>query len=107
MSADLRSVHWSAIRDRLTKNRAVVYDRARIHSPFVPTELATAMGWSITSLRPRTTDLYNAGLLETTGVRRDNQWELKYAPLALAEARARAEQERGQTGAQLTLSAVM
>lgn len=104
--SDLRTIHWAAIRDRLTKNRAVVYDRARIHSPFVPTELAAAMGWSITSLRPRTTDLYNAGLLETTGARRENQWEMRYVPLAVAEQRARERHEQNEKPHQLTLAAI-
>jgi len=103
MSTDLRRIHFAEIRDYLQGRRQIVHDRLAIHSPCTAIELAAAMQWDKTSIRPRLTELQQAGLAEPTGERRNCEHVWRWVALATAEARARADQERGQTGAQLTL----
>ena len=104
--SDLRRIHFAEIRDFLQGRRQIVHDRLAIHSPCTAIELANATGWDKTSIRPRLTELQQAGLAEPNGERRNGEHVWRWVALPTAEARARADQERGQTGAQLTLTAI-
>lgn len=103
--SDLRSIHWRAIRDHLQGRRQVVHDRLGLVREATGTELANLMGWPVTSIRPRLVELRDAGLCEATGERRNHEHVWRFVPLALAEQRARVEQERVTTTQQMALFA--
>jgi transcription initiation factor IIE alpha subunit len=105
--SDLRHIHWRSIRDTLCGKRMTVHSRLALMREATGTELANLMQWPVTSIRPRLVELRDAGLIEPTGERRNGEHVWRWVALGTAEARARAEQERAQQGAQLTLSAVM
>ena len=101
--SDLRKIHFAEIRNTLIGKRAVIHDRMRLFSPCTPRELSEQIGWDKCSTRPRCTELLQAGLLETTGIRRNGEHELRFVPLAVAEARAREVEQRAMTAQQMPL----
>lgn len=102
--SDLRRTHYAEIRDRLQGRRQIVHDRLRIHSPCTGSELARAMGWPVTSLRPRLCELQHLGLANATGNRRNGEHVFAYVSLARAEEMARMAAERPVTANQLAFS---
>ncbi len=103
--SDLRSIHWRDIRDTLCGKRMTVHSRLALAGCVTGTELANLMQWQVTSVRPRLTELQQAGLAEPTGERRNGEHVWKWVALATAEARARADQERPANTQQLALFA--
>ena len=73
MTTDLRTAHWQEIRDTLTGKREQVYLALCTHGPATACELAAAMGWDKTSVRPRLTELCGNYHAVETGERRNGQ----------------------------------
>lgn len=97
---DLRPVHFSEIADTLSGKRVDVHQALGSQlRPCTPKELAGKMGWDVTSVRPRLTELRQAGLVETTGDRRNGEHVFRFVSLAEAQRRAAPKQET-----QLTLA---
>jgi len=84
MSADLRLANWHEIRASITGKREAVYLALLTHGPCTPKELAAAIGWDKTSVRPRMTELCDAHHAQPTGERRNG--EHVFAALSHAEA---------------------
>jgi hypothetical protein len=103
MSTDLRSTHWREIRHTLQGKRRIVHEKFGIVGPHTPRELAEYMAWDKCSIRPRCTELLQAGLIEETGERRNGEHVFRFVPLALAESRRRAADEARNPGAQMNL----
>jgi transcription initiation factor IIE alpha subunit len=93
MTTDLRKPQWLEIRDTLAGKCQRVHDALGAHNRFTAKELSVAMGWEVTSVRPRITQLKDAGLVEETGERRNGEHVFRYVSLATAEQRARAMSE--------------
>jgi hypothetical protein len=81
---DLRNATWDSIHSSLSFRLAVVYGEWIIHGPGTTREVSQRSGRDILSLRPRTTDLYQIGLLELIGrqknegiyrARNKSEWE--------------------------------
>ena len=85
MSADLRSVHWREIRDYINPMCHNIHEKMRLLQKATGSELANHFGLPVTSVRPRMTNLRDLGLVEETGVRRNNEHEFRYVSLADAE----------------------
>lgn len=69
---DLRRPHFAEIAPRLDGNRLAVYNALRQAGEATGSELARLMGWPVTSVRPRLTNLRDMEMAEPTGERRDN-----------------------------------
>ena len=61
---DYRNDTWKSIQDRLSGLRALVYDAWHRHGPGTTREVAARSGIDILTFRPRTTELYQLGLVE-------------------------------------------
>lgn len=72
---DLRPVYYHENRDRLDGNRLVVYNALLHHGRATAREIAHSLNWDVTSVRPRLTELKKAGLVDTTGGRRNGEHE--------------------------------
>ncbi len=81
---DLRTAHWQEIRDTVTGKREQVYLALCTHGPCTARELADAMRWDKTSVRPRLTELCDAYHAQATGERRNG--EHVFAALSQSEA---------------------
>lgn len=87
MTTDLRIAHFSEIAETLSGKRDAVYNAMKYHSPCTATQLANEIAWDKCSVRPRLTELFQAGLVETTGERINSEHVYKFVPLAEAERR--------------------
>lgn len=76
-STDLRAVGFSEVRERITGNRLTVYDALLSAGPLTGSELAANMGWPVTSVRPRLTELCDLLHAVTTGKRRAHEHEFR------------------------------
>jgi predicted ArsR family transcriptional regulator len=100
---DYRNATWQTVLDRVTGLREAVYQGYRDHGPCTTAELAAKIGISVLTVRPRTTELYQAGLVDVTD---DPGPEGKYYALSQAAARARFADKRAAalgTPVQLTI----
>lgn len=85
MSGDLRAVGFAEVRDRLTGNCLKVHAALSLRGPSTCSELAAAMGWPVTSVRPRVTQLVDLFHAQPTGIRRNHEHEFR--ALSAAEAK--------------------
>lgn len=67
---NIRDATFSSLRQNLGDARKAVYEAWVVHGPATTRELARKSGIDILTLRPRTTDLYNLGLVELVGTER-------------------------------------
>jgi predicted ArsR family transcriptional regulator len=70
---DLRRVPFEEIRARLSGDRRRVYEALAAHGPRTCIELAAALQWPVTSVRPRVTELRKMFHAEATGRRRNGE----------------------------------
>lgn len=61
---DLRDATWEKIQSYLTGARLAVYEAWRVHGPATTEAAAKAAGINILTFRPRTTELYQIGLVQ-------------------------------------------
>ncbi len=73
MTTDLRAVHFSEVRERISGNRQAVYAALLIYGPATAKELADAMRRDKTSTRPRLTELCQCFHAIATGERRNSE----------------------------------
>jgi len=66
---DFRNANFAALRDGMARQRLRVYRAWQAHGPATTSELARESGISILSLRPRTTELLELGLLRVARVK--------------------------------------
>lgn len=64
---DIRNGNWSTIRAGLTGRLQAIYAAWLAHGPGTTRAVALRSGRDLLSLRPRTTDLYQLGLVELVG----------------------------------------
>lgn len=102
MSTDLRKVHYREIAVHLNPMRRRVHEKLGYLGRATAKELAEYMATDKCSVRPRLTELYQLGLAEETGVRRNGEHEFRFVGLVEAESRRRCETE--QTSNQLTFA---
>lgn len=74
---DLRPIYYHEARARLVGNRLAVYDVLHAAGPCTGAELATRMGWPVTSVRPRLTELREMHAVIETGIRRNGEHEFR------------------------------
>jgi hypothetical protein len=74
---DLRPIYYHEARERLVGNRLAVYDSLFSSGPSTGTELAASMGWAVTSVRPRLTELRDIHAVIETGIRRNGEHEFR------------------------------
>ena len=60
---DYRNETWSDLQGRITGQRQQVFNAWRMHGPCTTEELAEKTGMSILNVRPRTTELFQLGLV--------------------------------------------
>lgn len=77
MSIDLRSVHFSEVRDHIAGNRQIVWTSLLRYGPATCTELAAAMNWDKCSVRPRVCELVSSYHTVATGLRRNGEHEFR------------------------------
>lgn len=77
MNTDLRSVGFAEVRERISGNREIVYASLLRHGPATCNELADAMRWDKTSVRPRVCELVQAYHAVATGIRRNGEHEFR------------------------------
>ena len=86
LNNDLRAIGFSEVRGRITGNRLEVYSRLLAHGPATGSELAAVMGWEVTSVRPRLTELCDLHHATATGKRRMCEHEFAALSTTAAEA---------------------
>lgn len=86
LNNDLRAIGFSEVRGRITGNRLEVYSRLLAHGPATGSELAAVMGWEVTSVRPRLTELCDLHHATATGKRR--MCEREFSALSTPQAEA-------------------
>jgi hypothetical protein len=85
---DYRNANWSDLQSRLRADCLQVYDLWLRFGPKTTAELAAASGFSLLTLRPRTTDLYQLGLVELVpGFERKRAGVYQAVPISQAEIR--------------------
>lgn len=89
---DLRPVYYHEARARLVGNRLAVYDALMAHGPATGSELSKAMGWQVTSCRPRLTELRAIHAVIETGIRRNGEHEFRALTAAQMQVAICAEQ---------------
>ena len=72
---DLRPVYFHECVQRLVSNRLAVYDELLAAGPCTGTELSRVIGWPVTSIRPRLTELRESYWVFETGIRRNGEHE--------------------------------
>lgn len=70
---DLRNATFATLRQGLSDRLKVVYDAWVIHGPATTRELSNRSGIDILSVRPRTTDLCDLGLVDLVGDERGTE----------------------------------
>lgn len=83
---DLRPIYFNEARARLVGNRLAVYDALMAHGPATGSELSKAMGWQVTSCRPRLTELRAIHAAIETGIRRNGEHEFRALTAAQMQA---------------------
>lgn len=86
--SDIRNMAWADIQARLEGDREKVYWALSGNGPCTTEVLALKMEWSVLSVRPRVTELFQLGLVELYG---KQGHEGIYKAVALDLARARHE----------------
>ncbi len=74
---DLRPIYFAEARERLIGNRLAVYTALLEIGPATGTVLSEYMGWPVTSVRPRLTELRGISACVETGVRRNGEHEFR------------------------------
>lgn len=74
---DLRPIYYHEARARLVGNRLRVYMALMEAGPSTPKELAARMGWDVTSVRPRLTEMRQIHAVNTTSIRRNGEHEFR------------------------------
>lgn len=92
---DLRNATWTSLQTDIQGRLISAYQAWLAHGPGTTREVAGRAAWDILSLRPRTTDLYHAGLVELIGQRRGQ---------GIYRARTQAEWETWAAGQRQQLS---
>jgi hypothetical protein len=100
---DMRNEKFEDIKDRLEGFRRDAYHAWIKHGPGTTRHVAAMAGIDILTFRPRTTELYQLGLVEMTNAE-PGAGEGVYSgvPLAVAEARFNREKEKA-TSEQMSL----
>lgn len=75
---DLRPIYYHENRLRLVGNRLEVFNALK-SGPATAKELASRIGWDVTSVRPRLTELRKIDAAIETGVRRNGEHEFRVA----------------------------
>jgi len=102
---DLRKVGFEEVRGRLTGNRLAVYETLCRRGTATAIELAEAMGWDKTSVRPRLSELVDMFHARPTGVRRNHEHEFEAISVADAiklHAQAKADAEQAERPADVS-----
>lgn len=97
---DFSRENFAEIRDRLDAKRAAAHLAWLEHGPGTTREVAQCAGWDLLAFRPRSTELYQLGLLELMG--RDGHQGI-YRPRSLEEWETHCAWLRGGTYNQLSL----
>lgn len=84
--ADLRNATWAEVQTHLGEDLLRVHAAYLEHGPGTTRQLSEKSGISLLTLRPRTTDLYQLGLVECTG-RTGSEGIYSHVPHATAAAR--------------------
>lgn len=92
LPTDIRDQTWDEIRGRITGQRLAVYEGYRAHGPCTTLHLASRICLSGYTVRPRTTELFQVGLVRLVG--RDRGQGI-YAAVTIEEAR-REHERRAQ-----------
>ena len=82
---DIRNAQWSEIVERVTGDRALVYNLWLNNGPLTNRELAEKTGRDLLSIAPRTTELLQLGLLECIG-QKAHRGVYKATPIVFAQA---------------------
>jgi hypothetical protein len=102
--ADLRNLTWQTVQPLLNGQRLAVLQAWRAHGPGTTEHIALRAGISLLNVRPRTTELYQLGLLVLAG---RNGTEGIYRAVPEAECHAAFERARAAatgTGEQIYLN---
>lgn len=91
---DYRNATWDEIQHNLTAMRRKVYELWLSHGPGTTAEVAEKTGMSILTFRPRSTELYQMGLLELLPEKKSGEGVYKAIPERNAELRTRNRQEK-------------
>lgn len=83
---DIRNDTWDSIQSRIREDMLAVWEAYRAHGPCTTRELATRSGIDILTARPRTSDLYKAGLVDCID-RKKKEGIYQHVPVYLARAR--------------------
>lgn len=82
--ADLRNANWTEVQQHVTEDMRRVHAAWRDHGPGTTRQIAAKSGISLLTLRPRTTDLYQLGMVECTS-RTGNEGIYEYRTEAQAQ----------------------
>lgn len=91
--AQLRNLTWLEVRERVSDDMQRVHRAYAEHGPGTTREIAEKSGISLLTLRPRTTDLYQVGMVECID-RRGGEGVYAYRNEAQAEAAEAWKQDR-------------
>jgi len=64
---DIRNENFKSMQDQLHGQRKAVFDAWQRYGPTTTEHLSTVVAISLLTIRPRTTELYQIGLLECAG----------------------------------------
>jgi hypothetical protein len=98
LSTEARGITWAGIQSRLTGMRARAYYAWRAFPGRTTEECAALSGMNLLTLRPRTTELLQMGLVVAAGVRNGNGL---YRAEDLGAVRARLLAPRAETQLQI------
>ena len=97
MPIDIRNETWATMMDRVEGLRAEIYGLYLAYGPCTTRELAARSEVDLLTVRPRTTELVQIGLVHLTGVRR-GEGVYTSVPEALAKALFDRKQSEKVTG---------
>ncbi|MDR2463577.1 MAG: hypothetical protein LBD30_07340 [Verrucomicrobiales bacterium] len=105
---DYRNASWEQIRDLVDGQRHLVYEAWLRHGPGTTRAVAARAGIDLLSFRPRSTELYQLGLLELAGPEHQTASGKAHEGVYFAVAEARAmraflEKQREARTGQLNL----
>lgn len=102
---DFRNATWAEVREHVTEDMRRVHEAYLKHGANTTRALATLSGISVFTLRPRTTDLFQCGLVDCVGSSgREGIYEYRSdeQAMVLLEARQRAAMARQSPGVHST-----
>jgi hypothetical protein len=92
-ASEIRNLKWEEIRQRLLGLRLRVLEAWRVWGPGTTREVAARSGIDLLTFRPRTTELYELGLVELDG-RRNGEGVYRFVPEELARDRWQARERQ-------------